>query len=133
MISELISEEDIAGLVPVFYGRVRKDPMLGPIFNGAIEDWPEHIEKLRAFWSSVMLGSGRYKGQPMPAHARHADQISSATFVRWLQLWSETTGELLSPEAAAVIQEKARRIAESLALGIDYYKRRQAEPAVVPD
>ena len=104
MISELISEEDIAGLVPVFYGRVRKDPMLGPIFNGAIEDWPEHIEKLRAFWSSVMLGSGRYKGQPMPA-----------------------------PEAAAVIQEKARRIAESLALGIDYYKRRQAEPAVVPD
>ena len=66
-----ITEQDIERLVPEFYARVRADAVLGPIFDGAIEDWPHHLEKLKAFWSSVMLTSGRYKGQPMVAHLRH--------------------------------------------------------------
>ena len=49
--------------------------MLGPIFNNAIADWPEHLEKLTAFWSSVMLTSGRYKGNPMAAHLKHREAI----------------------------------------------------------
>jgi hemoglobin len=125
----LVSEEEIARVVPAFYAKVRQDPMLGPVFNGAIEDWAVHLEKLQAFWSSVMLASGRYKGQPMPAHVRHADQISPAAFARWLQLWSETTRELLPPDAAAAMQEKAGRIAESLALGMQFYKDRAARLA----
>jgi hemoglobin len=60
---------------------------------------------------------------------RHADQISPAAFARWLQLWSETTRELLPPDAAAAMQEKAGRIAESLALGMQFYKDRAARLA----
>lgn len=122
----VISEAEIARVVPAFYAKVRQDPMLGPIFNDAIGDWPEHLEKLQAFWSSVMLASGRYKGQPMPAHVRHEARITPAAFARWLELWAETTSDLLSPEAAAAMQEKAARIAESLALGIQFYRDRQA-------
>jgi hemoglobin len=116
-----ITEDDIARIVPAFYARVRADPMLGPIFNGAIEDWPGHLGKLEAFWSSVMLTSGRYKGQPVPAHLRHADKITSAHFGRWLELWRETTDRELAPEGAAAMQEKAARIAESLGLSIRYH------------
>ena len=50
-----VTEEDIARLVPRFYARVRADEVLGPIFNRAIGDWPHHLGKLEAFWSSVML------------------------------------------------------------------------------
>src|SRR3546814_6393022 len=63
-----ITEAQLAELVSHFYGKVRRDPELGPVFNGAISDWDTHLEKLTAFWSSVMLGTGRYRGQPMVAH-----------------------------------------------------------------
>lgn len=126
MMAVEITEDDIARLVPVFYDRIRRDEVLGPIFNGAIQDWPHHLEKLKAFWSSVMLSSGRYKGQPMAAHIRHESDMKPETFARWLALWRTTSGELLSPEAAVAFQEKADRIAESLQWGIQFYRERHA-------
>jgi hemoglobin len=121
-----ITEDDIARLVPAFYGRIREDAVLGLIFDGAIEDWPHHLEKLKAFWSSVMLTSGRYKGQPMVAHVRHEQHMTPENFGRWLMLWKQTTDELLAPELAAAFQDRADRIAESLQLGVQFYRERNA-------
>ena len=115
-----ITEERLKTLVDLFYSRVRRDPLIGPVFNDAIRDWPEHLERLQAFWSSVMLTSGRYKGRPLPAHIKHGDRIAPASFERWLALWGEATGEVLPPAAAAAMQEKAARIAESLSMGIAF-------------
>ena len=109
-----IDEPGLERLVHAFYARVREDAELGPIFNAAIADWPDHLGKLSAFWSSVMLTSGRYKGQPVPAHLKHRDRITPALFARWLALWGETARELMSPGAAAALEAKAARIAESL-------------------
>ncbi|HET6536495.1 MAG TPA: group III truncated hemoglobin [Sphingopyxis sp.] len=117
-------EQDFSRLIPEFYARVRQDPELGPIFNGAIDDWPEHLERLQAFWSSVMLSSGRYKGQPMVVHLRHESAMTPENFQRWLALWRQTTHELLSPGAAMALQEKAERIAESLQLGMEFHREK---------
>ena len=97
---------------------------LGPIFDGAIDDWPGHLGKLEAFWSSVMLTSGRYKGQPMVAHLRHGDHMSRDNFVRWLGLWAEVTEEVLGEDVAAAFQHKAHRIAESRQLGVQFHRER---------
>jgi len=113
-----INEDGLRRVVKAFYARVRQDAELGPIFNDAIQDWPEHLEKLTDFWSSVMLTTGRYKGRPVPAHLKHAAQITPALFQRWLSLWAETTNELMAPEAAQALQAKAARIAESLQLAM---------------
>ena len=113
-----IDEAGLARLVDAFYARVRADAELGPIFNDAIDDWPHHLEKLTAFWSSVMLTSGRYKGQPVPAHMKHKDRITPELFDRWLGLWKQTTDELMERDAALALQEKAARIAESLKLAM---------------
>ncbi|MHA3842393.1 group III truncated hemoglobin [Sphingomonas aestuarii] len=121
-----ITEADIALLVPAFYERIRQDPLLSPIFNGAIQEWPAHLETLEAFWSSVMLTSGRYKGQPMVAHFRHEKAMTAENFARWLDLWQEASNALLRPEKAAIFQEKAGRIAESLQLGIRFQRERRA-------
>ena len=75
-----------------------------------------------------MLTSGRYKGQPMIAHLRHADDMKPAAFARWLELWRETSDDLLDPAIAARFQDKAGRIAESLTLGIDFHRNRRAIP-----
>ena len=117
---EGIDEDSLRSLVDLFYSRVRRDPLIGPVFNRAVHDWPEHLDRLQAFWSSVMLTSGRYKGRPLPAHIKHADAITPRSFDRWLALWEQSTDELMPPAAAAALQEKAARIAESLSLGIDF-------------
>ena len=116
-----MQEKDLERLVDRFYAKVREDQMIGPLFNSAVADWPEHLEKLTAFWSSVMLTSGRYKGNPMAAHVRHGSNIEPQMFDRWLALWSETATELLDGPAAVAIVAKAERIAESLKLGL-YFK-----------
>jgi len=122
-----IDEAGLEALVDAFYARVRADPELGPIFNDAIDDWPEHLEKLAAFWSSVMLTSGRYKGQPLPAHMKHRARITPALFDRWLGLWRETTDALMPGAAAAALQAKAERIAESLQLALFFRLDRPPE------
>lgn len=126
MTDNAITDDAIARLVPQFYARVRADEVLGPIFNGAIDDWPHHLGKLEAFWSSVMLSSGRYKGQPMVAHLRHAEHMTQENFHRWLGLWTEVTQEVLGPEIASAFQEKSGRIAESLQLGVEFQRSRGA-------
>ncbi len=118
---ELAAEIDDAALerlIPLFYERVRADPALGPIFNDAIHDWPDHLDRLIAFWSSVMRTTGRYKGSPMAAHMKHKTWITPALFDRWLTLWKTTTEEVMAPEAAAALQAKAARISESLQLAL---------------
>ncbi|BBF72456.1 group III truncated hemoglobin [Sphingobium indicum] len=121
-----LDETAIDLLVPAFYARVRADALLGPIFESAIDDWPHHLAKLKDFWSSVMLASGRYKGQPMPAHIRHERALSKEAFARWLAIWRETTDELLAPAVARAFQDKADRIAQSLQLGMQFYRERSA-------
>jgi len=113
-----ITEPAIATLVSRFYGKARRDPTIGPLFERAVEDWDEHLAKLCDFWSSVMLTSGRYKGNPMAAHLKHP--IEPEFFDRWLSLWRETSAEIFPPAEAALFQLKAENIAASLKLALFY-------------
>jgi hemoglobin len=127
-IASLVTEADLERVVPAFYARVREDALIGPVFNDAIHDWPEHLEKLVAFWSSVMLTTGRYKGSPMAAHLKHLERLTPAMFERWLELWAETTDAMLGGEKAEALQFKAGRIAESLKLAL-WFRLPGAAPA----
>jgi hemoglobin len=112
-----IDEAMIGELVDQFYAKVRQDDILGPVFESRIDNWDEHLTKLRAFWSSVVLMTGRYKGQPMPVHAA-ISEITDAHFERWLSLFAETAKAVCPAEAAALFIDRSRRIAQSLSLGI---------------
>jgi hemoglobin len=105
-----INETMIAELVANFYGRVREDELLAPIF-AAVQDWDQHLAKLRDFWSSVVLTTGRYHGQPMRAHLPLT--LIGEHFDRWLDLFEKTAREICPPAAAAHFIDKARRIADS--------------------
>src|SRR4051794_13309710 len=105
-----VTDAAIAELVARFYGKARRDPLLGPVFNSAVEDWDAHLATLAVFWSSVMLTSGRYKGNPMAAHLK--PPLRPEQFERWLALWGETAGEVFVAEPASRFRHKAARIAE---------------------
>jgi hemoglobin len=109
-----LAQEDIAPILSRFYGRVRRDPELGPIFDMIVEDWAEHLDRLEDFWSSLMLTSGRYKGNPVAMHVIHAQHIKPHMFARWLQLWEETTNDMLPIDVARDMQAKAARIGDRL-------------------
>lgn len=111
-----ITEEIIDTLVRRFYRNVRADAVLGPIFEARINDWELHLARMTAFWSSVALMSGRYHGRPMDAHLPLP--IDARHFDIWLGIFEKTAHEVCQPEAAAHFIERARRIAESLEIGI---------------
>lgn len=123
-----VSEESIGRLVDAFYVKVRADAALGPIFDRAIPgDWGPHLTTMRAFWSSVMLTSGRYKGNPVQAH-RAVEGIEYELFATWLALFEQTCHELFVPELADAFIAKAVRIAESLKLAVFYRPDRPWPP-----
>jgi hemoglobin len=115
-----LDEETIARVVDLFYERARRDALLGPIFNERVEDWNHHLAKIRDFWSSVALMSGRYHGHPMRAHLPLP--VGEEHFRRWLALFGETAGEICRPEGAAFLIDRAQRIAQSLQLGISVHR-----------
>jgi hemoglobin len=115
-----LSEDEIGHLVDCFYVKVRADPELGPIFERAIAgDWGPHLATMHDFWSSVMLTSGRYKGNPVAVHLR-LEGMEPQLFGRWLALFDDTCRELLDDEVADAFLAKASRIAESLKLALFY-------------
>lgn len=120
-----IDEAAIARLVDTFYDRARADARLGPVFAAAVADWPEHMATLKAFWSSVMLRSGRYKGNPFAVHQALA--LQPEMFSVWLGLWRATTRDIFTPDAAALFDQKALQIAQSLKAGLFPFRPQEAD------
>lgn len=116
-----VTEAMIEKLVHTFYARVRRDPLIGPIFNAAIDDWDAHLSKLCDFWSSVTLMTGRYKGTPMRVHTE-LPGIAHEHFARWLALFQATALTTCPPRAADLFVDRAHRIAESLQMGIALHR-----------
>ena len=112
-VSPVIDETIIKELVHGFYARVRDDEEIGPIFNRVIGvNWDEHLAKMCDFWSSVMLLTGRYKGNPMIAHMR-LKMVRPEHFAHWLQLFRATALEECPPPIAVQFIARADNIARS--------------------
>ena len=112
----IVSEQEIGLIVEHFYEKVRLDSEIGPIFNATVGDWPYHLRTLKDFWSTILLASGRYKGDPMMTHLPLA--LDPQHFERWLTLFSETAREFLPEERAVIVVTKAERLAQNFRLGI---------------
>lgn len=111
-----IDEPMIDRLVRGFYARIREDKLLGPIFEARITDWEPHLQRMCAFWSSIMLASGIYHGQPMRMHL--SLPVDARHFDRWLALFEATARDLCPARVADYFLERAHLIAQSLELGI---------------
>lgn len=118
-----LDEALIAQVVDTFYARVREDELLWPVFDAAIAeaDWPRHLQTMRDFWSSMLLGTGRYEGRPMPKHIAIPGLVTEH-FVHWLTLFGQVVTELCPPEIAALFINRAERIAQSFRLGIAFHR-----------
>jgi hemoglobin len=111
-----LDEPVLERVVRAFYGTARHDPLIGHLFDD-VQDWEAHIARITDFWSSVALMSGRYHGNPMAPHLKLP--LEPRHFARWLTLFEQTARDICSEAGAALLMEKARRIAQSLQFGME--------------
>jgi hemoglobin len=123
LIPDGLDEALVRTVVDDFYGKARRDPVIGPIFNRVITDaeWPAHLDTIARFWSSMLLGTGTYGGRPMPKHLAIPD-LADKHFERWLALFRETVEATCPPAVAALFLDRAERIAHSFRLGLAQYR-----------
>jgi hemoglobin len=119
-------------LVENFYRRIQTHPQLGPVFEARLAGrWPEHMEKMKRFWSSIALRSGAYGGKPVQAHVG-LPGMEQQLFPAWLALFAETLNDIApTPEARDWFMATAERIAKSMFLSL-FYNPADDDPAKKP-
>jgi hemoglobin len=127
--NDISTLDDIKILVDEFYGKIREDKLLGPIFNGIIQDnWKAHLEKMYRFWQTVLLEQHTYSGSPFPPHARLP--VAQQHFDTWLKLWHETVDNHFRGEKADEAKWRGNKMASLFLAKIDYYRDNDATPLI---
>jgi hemoglobin len=125
------SREDVSLLVHTFYSKIRKDALLGPIFNGIITDWETHLELLTDFWETNLFYSRKYFGNPMHTHIevdkKVGHTINELHFGTWINLWHETINELFEGETADIAKNRARNMGTFIHLNIFNARNKDAQ------
>jgi truncated hemoglobin YjbI len=117
MPSSAITESSIVRLVDTFYARVRDDAVLSPVFEAKLAGrWHEHMPRMYAFWTKVLLGTGEFQGNVFGKHMALSG-IETAHFVRWRTLFRLTAVDVFGVDGATEALVVAQRIASSLQLG----------------
>jgi hemoglobin len=107
MKSDIKTKQDIEKLVDTFYSKVQVDPLLAPVF--AHVNWSEHLPVMYSFWTSMLLGTQTYTGNPLQRHLHL--KIDHNHFQAWLSIWHQTIDELFSGPVAEETKMRGRSIA----------------------
>lgn len=102
-------EEALRPLLQHFYSDVRQHQIIGPIFLREVDDWPNHLEKILGFWTTITGGEPKYSGPLIQTHTKL--DLKPGHFEIWLDLWRRQCRIRLSPNDA----EALIRIAETMA------------------
>lgn len=127
MKQDILTIDDVKLLVNNFYDKIRTNELLGPIFNGIIQDrWPVHLEKMYRFWQTVLLEDHTYFGSPFVPHAKLP--VNQLHFDTWLGLWHSTINHHFSGAKADEAKWRGDKMAAMFLSKIEYYKNNSATP-----
>lgn len=127
MKQDILTIEDVKLLVNSFYDKIRRDELLGPVFNGIIQDrWPVHLEKMYRFWQTVLLQEHTYFGSPFLPHAKLP--VNQQHFDTWLALWHATIDSYFEGEKATEAKWRGDKMAAMFLSKIDYYRNNSGTP-----
>jgi len=98
------NRDDVRLMVEDFYEKVKKDSIIGDIFNNTLFfKWDTHIPIMINFWETVLLDGTSYRGNTMRVHIElnKLHPLKAEHFIRWKKLFFETldghfTGEKVS-------------------------------------
>lgn len=119
---DIQDRSDIEKLVNLFYGKVKNDALLSPIFNLSDADWQRHLPRMYDFWDNWLFQTGAYRGGMMAVHVETNEKhkLSDELFERWLELFSESVDSLFVGERADFVKEKASLNAQIMGSKLNY-------------
>lgn len=108
---DIKNKADIKVFVDGFYGKVRVDPTIGPVFAAVIQpdQWPIHLERMYGFWNTILFAQADYRGNPFSKHATLP--LEHRHFERWLALLEETLAESFAGEKVEEVKWRAAQMA----------------------
>lgn len=126
---DISSIEDIQLMVDSFYDKIRKDDLLGDIFNSIIQDrWPKHLEKMYRFWQTVLLDDHTYFGSPFAPHANMP--VNKEHFERWKSIFHDIVDTHFSGEIADEAKWRADKMASMFLSKIEYFRKSSSHPII---
>lgn len=113
---DISQPEDVKLLVDTFYEKVRRDEVIGYIFDDVARvDWAHHLPRMYAFWEFLLLNRDTYRGNPIEPHLRLSEKIALTAehFDRWVALFHASVDELFEGENATAAKFRGYAIAET--------------------
>ncbi|QLG45958.1 group III truncated hemoglobin [Costertonia aggregata] len=126
--SDITNRSDVQLLVETFYGKIRKDEALAPIFNSIVTDWESHFTLLTDFWETQLFLKRKYTGNPITVHeavdGKMNHTITSEHFGQWLNIWFETVDTLFTGETAWIAKNRAQKMSTMLFVKIFEHRKK---------
>lgn len=119
---DIHNKSDIQCFVDGFYGDIRNDELIGPIFAGRIADdqWPQHLDKMYRFWNTVLFGASEYRGNPFSHHL--ALGIEKVHFDRWISLFHKNIEANFKGNKAEEVKERAVKMRNLFESKLEFIK-----------
>lgn len=117
MKNDIQTKEDIKNLVNAFYELIKKDDLLGPIFNDVSKvDWENHLPIMYAFWENAIFFTGIYVGNPLKTHQKIHSlfPLKNQHFERWNELFIQIVDSMFKGEKAELTKTRAMQISKVL-------------------
>ncbi|GBF05229.1 globin [Deinococcus aerius] len=108
-------ESALRPLLADFYARARADDLLGPLFAAHVDDWEAHLDRVTAFWVTMLGGGAAWRGNLKSVHAGLG--VRGPHLARWLALFRAAAAAHLSPQAAARLTSRAEAMGARLGQG----------------
>lgn len=114
--------EDIKYFVDTFYGKIRADELLAPVFALRIhtDHWQVHLNRMYDFWNTVLFFQRAYKGNPFPKHV--GLPIEAKHFQQWTTLFKATIDEAFTGPRAEETKNRVDKMALLFMRKLDYLK-----------
>jgi hemoglobin len=131
--TDIQSRDDIQRLVDRFYAKVRRDDLIGYIFNDVMAvHWETHIPRIVDFWEAVLFRRTLFDGNPLQKHLRvdRKEPLKLEHFERWLELFHETVDELFAGEMAEAAKFRSRNIA---GVFLGHIEKQRENPSIILD
>jgi len=112
-----ITRENLETLVTSFYHKAMRDDLIGDYFTLELGEeitnfeWLRHIDILVDFWASIFINDPEYNSDPYGPHFTIIG-LKEKDFIRWVQLFAETSDKIYTPAVSKLFKEKAKFYAQ---------------------